>query len=404
MTTTARVKNGSVTLPRAVIPPLPAFELVSPPWRLHNTRRCPHLIGPPSRGDFLIAEIERRFGGSAVCVELEEEFPEFGEPGGSAPEPSWKKHVLPNPVEDDDGEPVLGDGSGEGQEQAREMYRLGLKLKAQRLACCGRFGRRLECVGVDQHSFFEPFNCGLRTCQRCAPLLARKLFDRLSVLETVVKSRSGWTLALLDFTLRNDGNLPDGELIRQTNLAVKRTMHRLLRGVAGWGYLWIDEFGFDNTNFHVHGIYYGPYLSVSEISAAWTDETEKLSGELGRNVRSYRVWIQKVRRNFRAALFHHLGYVSKPPSNDPHRLAELEAAFHRVRKVHTLGVFYDPEIGDVSEEEMDSGGSQRCPYCGEFLAIVSGFCPVSELESCGLINVNVVRRGEFLKRMGTEPP
>jgi hypothetical protein len=345
--------------------------------------------------DFLIADMERRFGGRAVRVEPKEEFPELGEPvDGGRPEPAWKKHVLPRPLEDESGELILGDGAGENKEQAQAMWGLGLKLKAQRLACCGRFGRRLECVGESRHSFFEPFNCGLRTCQRCAPLLARKLFERLLILETAVKDRPGWTLALLDFNLRNDGNLPDAELIRAANVAVKRTMHRLLRGVQGWGYLWIDELGFDNSNLHMHGIYYGPYLSVPEVSAVWTQE----SGG------SYRVWIQRVRRSFRAALYHHLKYVSKPPSNDPRRLAEVEAAFHCVRKVHTLGAFYDPEIGDVSEEEIDRGAQQRCPYCGEFLVIASGFCAVSGLEASGLINVSVVRRAVFLERMGKAPP
>src|ERR1700682_582878 len=188
--------------------------------------------------------MERIFGGHAICIEPKNEFPERAEPNDAllSSEPSWKKHVLPEPFENDNGEMVLGDGTGENQKQALAMWDLGLKAKSQRLACCGRFGRRLACIGKAQHPFFEPFNCGLRTCQRCAPLLARHLFERLAVLEKLTVKRSGWTVALLDFTLRNTGVLPDAELIRSANLAVKRTMHRLMRGVGGWGYLWVDEF------------------------------------------------------------------------------------------------------------------------------------------------------------------
>lgn len=385
--TTATEENNSSTtlalmsnsLTHAIIP---YFELTSPPESL------------ASQEDSFIAEMERMFGGRAVCVKPEEEFPEVAEPSEAllSSAPSWKKHVLPQPVENDNGEPVLGDGAGDNQKQAQAMWNFGLKGKSQRLACCGRFGRRLACIGEAQHAFFEPFNCGLRTCQRCAPLLARRLFERLAVLERIVENRSGWTLAQLDFTLRNTGVLPDAELIRAANLAVKRTMHRLLRDVKGWGYLWIDELGFDNSNLHVHGIYYGPYLSVRDISAVWTQE----SGG------SYRVWIQKVRKGFRPALWHHLKYVSKPPSNDPQRLAEVEVAFHRVRKVHTLGAFYAPDLEDVTD--LDSGGAQRCPHCGEYLAIASGYCAVSGLEAAGLLNINVVRRAVFLNTMGTGPP
>jgi hypothetical protein len=366
-------------VPRAVIPP---FELTPPP---DSTR---------SREMYLVKKMERLFGGRAVWAKPKEEFPEYAEPSEalfSSAQP-WKKHVLPRPFENEIGELILGDGAGPNQEQARFMAGLGLVGKGQRLAWCGRCGRRLNCLGAAQHSFYEAFNCGLRTCQRCAPLLARELFNGLSALEIIVKKRSGWTLALLDFTLVNTGVLPDAELIRAGNVAVKRTMHRLLASVRGWGLLWINELGFDNTNLHMHGIYYGPYLSQEEISSVWK---QKSGG-------SYIVWISKVRKNFRAALWHHLKYVSKPPSHDPQRLAEVEAAFHRVRKVHTIGAFYAPELEDVAD--LNAGGAQRCPHCGEFLVIASGFCAVTKLEAEGLLNVNVVRRAVSLQQMGAGPP
>jgi hypothetical protein len=373
------VAADSNILPRAIIPP---FELTPPSDTV------------ASREKYLIAKIEKLFGGRVVWGKAKNEFLEWGEPSEAlfSSAQTWKKHVLPRPIENEGGELVLGDRAGPNQEQARFTLGLGLTGKAQRIACCGRFGRRIACLGAEPHPFYEPFNCGLRTCQRCAPLLARRLFERLSLLEMVVKERRGWTLAQLDFTLLNTGLMPDAEIIRAANRAVKRTMHRLLRGVKGWGFLWIDEFGFDNSNLHVHGIYYGPYLPIEEISSVWTKE----SGG------SYRVWITKIRKGFRPALWHHLGYVSKPPSNDPRRLAEVEAAFHGVRKVHTLGAFYAPEFEDVTD--LNAGGSQRCPRCNEYLVITSGYCAVSTLEAEGLRNVNDVRRAVFLQRMAAGPP
>ncbi len=301
--------------------------------------------------------------------------------------------VLPKPLLDGDGNLVqLGDGGGENQEQAQHLWRLGLQAKAHRLASCGRFGQRVECE--NGHSYYQGFRCGQRFCRRCAPSLAAELFELHADLEKFCKRRQGWVIALLDFTVKNTGRLPDAKFSRAVNCAVRRLMHKLLRGVKGWGYLWVDELGFDGTNLHVHGIYYGPYLDQRVISQAWLKET----GD------SFIVYIQKARRGFRPALWHHLKYVNKPPSNDPRRLAELEVAFHGVRRVHTLGVFYNPET-DGEEKEV-SKESCRCPRCRSPLSPVGCYCPITQLEADGLRDVDEVRR-ELSRRKafsGSGPP
>jgi hypothetical protein len=232
----------------------------------------------------------------------------------------------------------------------------------------------------------------------CAPSVATKLFERLVALEKVVQPKRGWFLRLLDFTVRNTGELPDGKSIRSMNRSVRRVMKKLLGSTKGWGYLWVNEFGFDReqdgerkgTNLHCHGIYYGPYLEQGKISEAWLVET-------GCPV----VWIQRARRGFREVLWHHLKYVTKPPSNDPGRLAELEVAFNGVRRVHTLGAFYN-----ALESEKKVEGECLCPFCNFPLVRAGFYCPVSELAVNELRDVEEVRRDVARQRAfsGSGPP
>lgn len=298
--------------------------------------------------------------------------------------------LLPEPLLDENKKVAhFGDGGGENQEQAKHLWNLGLRSKANRLGCCRRFGVRAECR--NGHAFYRSLRCELRFCCSCGPSVAARLFERHVVLEKIVQSKRGWVLALLDFTVRNTGQLPDAESIRSMNKSVRRVMKKLLRRVKGWGFLWVNEFGFDGTNLHCHGIYYGPYLEQRQISGAWFAET-------GCPV----VWIQRVRRGFRSALWHHLGYVTKPPSNDPQRLAELEVAFNGVRRVHTLGAFYNA----LEPEKRVEGEDCLCPVCNSPLVRSGTYCPVSELSATGLRDVEEVRRERARQRgfSGPGPP
>jgi hypothetical protein len=174
--------------------------------------------------------------------------------------------------------------------------------------------------------------------------------------------------------------MPNAEAIRAMNLAVRKVLRSLLRMKEGWGFLWCDEFGWQNTNLHCHGLYYGPWIPQAQLAEAWEQETRD----------SRIVSIKSARWNFRRALQHLLKYVGKPAGNDPKHLARLEAAFSSVRRVHTLGLFYNPDL----PEENDSlhEGNVDCPHCGARLFVVGGYCPVAELESYGLADIEAARR------------
>ena len=185
--------------------------------------------------------------------------------------------------------------------------RLGFTQRARRLACCGSHGQKVK--DANRHEFYLHFRCGLRFCPNCWRMLAGRAYkDHVRLARLIPKPLPpGHVIALLDFTLRNDGKLPSRKQIRATNQAIRRVLHQLLRHRKDWGYIYCDEFGFDNTNLHIHGLYYGPRLSQEQLSKEWL----KATGD------SFVVSIKRARCGFRQALRRMFIYASKPPSQDP---------------------------------------------------------------------------------------
>jgi hypothetical protein len=71
-------------------------------------------------------------------------------------------------------------------------------------------------------------------------------------------------------------------------------------------------------------------------------------------------------------------------------LVELEVAFDRVRRVHALARFYNPDIQrEPGEDEFAEAG--RCPICGDVLFDKPGWHFVSDLQVEGRRNLEVVR-------------
>jgi hypothetical protein len=360
----------------------PHFTCLPPDKWIHKTGGVPRAIIPP------LAPIE------AVDLSEDEQRESFEvRKDGSLLHPRALE-LLPKIVLTPEGElDQLGDGLGENQEQARAPYELGHPGKAQRHACCRRFGRRVECAG--RHAFMQIFGCGQRLCPACAPKIFKELFTKYVALYQFIKKRPGWVLAKLDFTVRNTGQMPSRNHIRWMNRGVRATLKRLLKGKKGWGYLWCDEFGFENTNLHCHGLYFGPWLPQARLQEAWTQEienaaqgNEELRALAARPGKKLRVGIESAQWDFPRALYHLLKYVLKPPGNDPKHRARLEDAYSGVRRVHTLGLFYNACL----PQEHDGKKELRCPLCDGHLFNVGGYCRVGDLEASGLRDLDDVRR------------
>ena len=297
-------------------------------------------------------------------------------------------------------EHARGLGADEFQvRKAEAMLGRGLAAKGRRQALCGVLGMVQDCAnGACGFRGYRRFRCKNRYCPTCGPAAFRELMARYAGLADVVERlvpgwqgdphyrRRPWVVAKLDLTTRNLGRMPASSEVRLFNRLVRRFMRRVERVFGlpkrSWGLLWCDEFGGRNTNLHAHAVYVGPWLPQVELSRLWCETCEGTVFE-----GSFIVSIKRA-RSFHAALVHALKYPAKYiSSSDPERLAELELAFHRVRRVHSMGAFYA-----VKSEGRDVVQGEVCPHCGSALRDVGGWRPVAELEAEGRVDVEQARR------------
>lgn len=279
--------------------------------------------------------------------------------------------------------------------QAEEMQRCGLHIKAKRLVCCGRIGRRVNCTASEDHKFFQPYMCRTRYCEICGPAWFREKFsDTVSALEPVVahllhdgqQRGRRMVIAKLDFTVPNTGEMPTPECVRKFHADLHRFWRAAERrfGISReeYGFAGCDELGGGNSNLHRHCVYVGPWLPQKrkELSALWSE------------IRGERSFVSiKPARSFNAALAHALKYPAKFLNvSTPERLAALEATFNGTRRFSTGGAFYG--FKPVREPGEDSPVGE-CPLCGAPLVeIVEPWSAVLALEAEGRHGVAEVRR------------
>jgi hypothetical protein len=216
----------------------------------------------------------------------------------------------------------------------------------------------------------------------------------------------GHVTAKMDFTSVKPGRMPTREEVRIFNTCIKRFWRALVRAMGGlpadFGLLYCDEFGGDNnTNLHAHGVYVGPVLPRQ-----WFGKGKKLSEMWKAACRgtvfegSFIISVKDA-GGFSRGLGHALKYAGKFLSTDPARLAELELAFHGVRRVHTLGAFYNALPKD-KQKQNECGPS--CPECGSALNEGDSFLPICVLQREGRRDLDEARRAARLARVLNAPP
>ena len=97
-------------------------------------------------------------------------------------------------------------------------------------------------------------------------------------------------------------------------------------------------------------------------------------------------------------------YTSKHVSNySPERLAELELAFNGVRRVHTMGMFYNAK---ETKPEVEPSATPLCPCCDGRLAYPKNCALqlVKDLEKEGRLDLEQLRRAQRTKKIPEEVP
>jgi hypothetical protein len=374
----------------------------------------------------------------------------------------WRQNRLreyfgtqkPQPQDSRDGLPVLPEdtastlakrygASPERLAQALALESYGLRGKGRRLVLCGRLGHRINHQtnqGACHRKFFEPYFCREKYCTFCGPQQFRELFVKLqNALSPIVekllcegaRSDREIVIAKLDFTIRNDGHMPTPEDVRKFHDDMRRFWRVAERefGIkrSEYGVVRCDEIGGNNTNLHGHCGYVGPKLpqESKELSALWSivllpKVKSRRRRELMRFARKRglgELWNQlapeeqrfvsiKRAKSFAGALAHALKYPAKfLDKSTPQRLAALERAFHKTRRVSTGGAFYRVK------ELREPGGDQElehafCPFCKVRLVVVrEQWQPLSILEEEGRINLRAAEReASLLGALGGESP
>jgi hypothetical protein len=191
-------------------------------------------------------------------------------------------------------------------------------------------------------------------------------------------------------------------------------------------FLWCDEFGgWDaqkqkyNTNLHAHGVYVGPFLPYDVLLEEWRDIRRSKDGARGVYIKRQKLdhapreLDEREHARFARALGHALKYTGKHVGRaDGERLAKLEAAFHGVRRVHTMGLAYHAHLGCSCQCSLckspcagfnghqgeHSCKSHRagagCPKCASPLMFPrdSSYAPISLLKREGRVDLDEARR------------
>jgi len=390
---------------------------------------------PPTREDFLIAELERRFGGR---VGRELPLVEIANPDEYGGEPDWARFGFRGQV-------------------GKLLWARGFEKKAIRFVSCNKHALSGVCSRYPEvHKFFIPKSCEVVFCKKCADesrrallndywhvvcntvldfagerkeheLLCELLYEAEGLERLKVERRLGelWArvgrrvkeknhvLARVTFTLRTDGREIMKEQVSGMNRCIRTVMRRTVGSPMGYGMLFVDEVGFEKRghlpdaqrvahglNLHAHGLYFGPRLDWERTRDLWMQVTHKTFGVESRGfyITAVKKFTENPGRAIRWALNHMLKYTAKPPAVTAERLASLIAAFHGARRIDSLGLFYGKK---PKRKKKDC----PCPTC-RAMGIVSvvgfegrelpsgGFIPRLELIDDLLARGYIPLRGE----------
>lgn len=205
------------------------------------------------------------------------------------------------------------------------------------------------------------YRCGLRTCSDCAKVRAVRMSKKFEQIIACQSDRRGWRMKMITFTVPTRGDYEGA--VKKINEAMVTIWETFLRrdglgrpikskrkGVeVASGMISALEFGPKTGNVHVHCLYYGPWIDRDDLKNRW----EKLTG----------AFIVDVRAAGKGAVREVCKYFTKVGTAAVKDLMNFEAVMKGKRRFKTYGVFYDPELEAMADDESMAG--MPCPSCGE---------------------------------------
>lgn len=220
------------------------------------------------------------------------------------------------------------------------------------------------------------------------------MFDQFNKVINSTTFRRGWRTKMITFTIPTNGDYEAG--LKKINAAMVEIWEKQLRrdpagmritknrkGVqVASGMMTALEFGPKTGNIHVHCLYFGPYIprrnvyvlmgrriemrreTQSEerdlvnqgavlVTEGLKDAWERLTG----------AFIVDVRPADKNSLREVLKYFTKVGEVSPAKLVEFGALMGKRRRIRTYGVFFDPQLEALADDEAMAG--KECPTCHE---------------------------------------
>ena len=226
-------------------------------------------------------------------------------------------------------------------------FRHGRRLEE----CCQRF-MHFSCEADSTNRFKKhhvaiPMRCESRWCPRCARVRGYKVLRRLRKLLKKMHKKKGQMLMLLTLSKRRSGFLTR-EKVARFSKDVRTLINTCYPKKNSCGALSVWEVG-KHMNLHAHCIVYGPYVHQRTLSRIWRE----ITGD------SFVVDIRAV-SSYKPALDYVTKYISKVPRLEKEdQYSQLVRSFHRIRRLHTFGVFYN----NIPDDHIEF----LCPVCGKKL-------------------------------------
>ena len=247
------------------------------------------------------------------------------------------------------------------QDTAKLLRRMLYVKKAARLQSCGEVTYNKKCKNDGYVAGTIKNLCGeARICPTCARIRRQEVIADVSERMKIINNKPvmGFRWRLLTLTIKTEG------CYREAAEMALKGFSRLWRGClkGGRSLPTAAVIHLENApktgNVHLHGLYYGPYLTQYELSRRWL----KITG-------SFVVHISDVRdADLRRATGEILKYMTKFAEVDNEQLVKLWQANKDLKLFRRFGLFRKDclekwsgeKVKDVEKEKEDP----ICPECG----------------------------------------
>ena len=204
------------------------------------------------------------------------------------------------------------------------------KYSARMSDCGSPRGLYCACCG---HKKVVKYWCMSRFCLSCARRFNGMMYQKIKARYEWLKSRqevAGYGLKLITLTIKTDGDVKGAmEKLKFLPKLWNKILKKKSDGKVRSGLVTAYEFGKQSLNLHIHGLYYGPYISQKLVSDTWYH----LTGS----------YVVDIRKADDYAIYEIIKYTADLTKLSPEQILTLVGVMDGKRRIRTYGVFYSED-------------------------------------------------------------